>query len=879
MRELVDLTPLYDLLKIPEIGRRLVETIRHSEPERRVEDGAGNVCGAIPDDRMGGGIQYESRTVERRFPIAWRFDPGVIEYWDQPTTLNLSYHNKAGRRLCSSHRPDYLLIANSAINFIECKPPAKLADLSSKYPDRFTLNSNGRWVSPAGEIACAPYGIGYQVALPSDIPAIFVRNADFLIDYLRELPDQSMEAAIDEVCRLVVESKVIRLDRLLESAPSSDAVYFAITQRRVHFRMTEQLLCRPEVSYVFESDIYAEGLRYTLENQATSGSVTLDLEIGVEVIWDGKRWRIVNFGEATYSLVDEGGNIARLREMQIAELVRDGHMSALKRERDGLAEAQEILLSTSPQDLAEGVRKAKILDSISKGVKENVEVAARTIREWQKDMKEAFAKYGNAFIGLLGRTSRRGWRGSHLNDTMDQEIARSIDEDYLTPSPRDATAAYRLYKARCKEKGVPSCSYETYRTRIKQIQETHRLERRHGRKMAYQSAGPLPGPACSSDVLPTHGDRFLELTHADHTELPIDLVSAITGQVLGRPWLSVLLDAYTRVVLAYFITFEPPSYRALMMLFRECVRRYGRLPSKCITDWGPEFKSIYFEALLTSHFVERMHREAGEPRYGSLIEKINATTQTQFVKDLLGNTTNLVMARSLSSSHYPEHHAVWTPDAFDDRLGQWFYEIYPNNPHLGINERPADRMQRSLASIGTRKIRLITYNESFIRETLPAPERETRCIKKGTIKVNHVPYVGTALDDTTLWGDNVSVRYDPYDISYVYAFVKQRWERLRTNNQLILDYTEREIRMAHMEVYARCRDSYREYIRVPEQMLQFLRDVHNQERHLLALRKYNIDRQLMESKPAVVAVARARGNQLANEPVPMHRRGGKGGRS
>ncbi len=34
------------------------------------------------------------------------------------------------------------------------------------------------------------------------------------------------------------------------------------------------------------------------------------------------------------------------------------------------------------------------------------------------------------------------------------------------------------------------------------------------------------------------------------------------------------------------------------MAFRLCVKRYGRLPQEIVVDHGPEFGSVYFEALL-----------------------------------------------------------------------------------------------------------------------------------------------------------------------------------------------------------------------------------------------------------------------------------------
>ena len=47
-----------------------------------------------------------------------------------------------------------------------------------------------------------------------------------------------------------------------------------------------------------------------------------------------------------------------------------------------------------------------------------------------------------------------------------------------------------------------------------------------------------------------------------------------------------------------FLTFDPPSYRSVMMVMRDCVRRHSRLPQIVVVDNGKEFSSVYFETLL-----------------------------------------------------------------------------------------------------------------------------------------------------------------------------------------------------------------------------------------------------------------------------------------
>jgi putative transposase len=69
------------------------------------------------------------------------------------------------------------------------------------------------------------------------------------------------------------------------------------------------------------------------------------------------------------------------------------------------------------------------------------------------------------------------------------------------------------------------------------------------------------------------------------------LVSSITGKPLAKPHATFLTDAYSRRLLAVHVSYEPPSYRSVMMAFRLCVQRYGRLPQELVVDHGPEFGS------------------------------------------------------------------------------------------------------------------------------------------------------------------------------------------------------------------------------------------------------------------------------------------------
>lgn len=79
--------------------------------------------------------------------------------------------------------------------------------------------------------------------------------------------------------------------------------------------------------------------------------------------------------------------------------------------------------------------------------------------------------------------------------------------------------------------------------------------------------------------------QALAIPAIDHTQLDIELISERTGKPLGRPWLSFAIDAYSRWVVAIYLTYDPPSYHTVMMVVRDMVRRFARLPECGAMRW------------------------------------------------------------------------------------------------------------------------------------------------------------------------------------------------------------------------------------------------------------------------------------------------------
>src|SRR2546428_708886 len=91
-----------------------------------------------------------------------------------------------------------------------------------------------------------------------------------------------------------------------------------------------------------------------------------------------------------------------------------------------------------------------------------------------------------------------------------------------------------------------------------------------------------------------------EIWQADHCLLDILLVRE--GQAPAKPWLTVVMDDYSRAVAGYFLTFDAPSALNTSLALRQAIWRKDEprwhvcgIPQILYTDCGSDFKSQHIE--------------------------------------------------------------------------------------------------------------------------------------------------------------------------------------------------------------------------------------------------------------------------------------------
>src|SRR5256884_327046 len=341
----------------------------------------------------------------------------------------------------------------------------------------------------------------------------------------------------------------------------------------------------------------------------------------------------------------------------------------------------------SPDQMAEANR-LELIRAYQAGEPLADGVCGRTVRNWMQNYRRAEALHGKGYLGLLPRFDRRGNRTPKLPGKTRALIIQFIETHYQTLTQKRRLHVYGALARACESHGTPAPSYRTFCHAVRHHDPSYEQTlKRKGRRAAYGLEPPYLELELTT---PRHGDRTFHICHIDHTELDIELVCSHTGQNLGRPWYTILTDAFSRRLLAIFLTFDPPSYRSCMMVLRECVRRHGRFPQSLVVDGGKEFDSLYFDTLLARFECPKKTRPPAKARFGSVCERLFGTSNTRFIHNLAGNTQIMKNIRQVTKDVDPKRHAEWTLAELYGCLSQWAYEIYDTIPHPALGQSPRE---------------------------------------------------------------------------------------------------------------------------------------------------------------------------------------------
>lgn len=421
------------------------------------------------------------------------------------------------------------------------------------------------------------------------------------------------------------------------------------------------------------------------------------------------------------------------------------------------------------------VYSKKTKEDVIKVAKEN-NIGVSTIYKWIKLFNE-----NGTVASILGKEKNGGRGKSRLSIEQEKIISEVIEKHYLNKSRNSINKTIRKVFEICLKKNIKLPHSITIRSRIKNISEEEILKKRVSVKEAKYKFEPLKG-SFPEVYFP------YSVVQIDHTKVDIILVDDIQRKPYKRPWITVAIDIYSRMVVGFYLSFETPGTLGTGMCISNAI-----LPKEIWLEkigvkaewpcWGKintlhldnakEFRGNSLKKSCQNYDINIEYRPVATPHWGGHIERLLGTFSKE-IHDLPGTTFSSPLLRK----HYDSaKNSSLTLEEFEKWLTIYITNIYHNKIHSGIGMTPLDKYNLGIfgdennLGIGiTPKI----LNERKLRiDFMPIIERT---IQEYGVIIDHITYYHDILRNYIHSKDKDGkkrkyiFRRDPRDISEIYFY-------------------------------------------------------------------------------------------------------------
>lgn len=421
------------------------------------------------------------------------------------------------------------------------------------------------------------------------------------------------------------------------------------------------------------------------------------------------------------------------------------------------------------------VYSKKTKEDVIKVAKEN-NIGVSTIYKWIKLFNE-----NGTVASILGKEKNGGRGKSRLSFEQEKIISEVIERHYLNKSRNSINKTIRKVFEICLKKNIKLPHSITIRSRIKNISEEEILKKRVSVKEAKYKFEPLKGS------FPQVHFPY-SVVQIDHTKVDIILVDDIQRKPYKRPWITVAIDIYSRMVVGFYLSFETPGTLGTGMCISNAI-----LPKEIWLEkigvkaewpcWGKintlhldnakEFRGNSLKKSCQNYDINIEYRPIATPHWGGHIERLLGTFSKE-IHDLPGTTFSSPLLRKEYDS---AKNSSLTLEEFEKWLTIYITNIYHNKIHSGIGMTPLDKYNLGIfgdennLGIGiTPKI----LNERKLRiDFMPIIERT---IQEYGVIIDHITYYHDILRNYIHSKDKSGkkrkyiFRRDPRDISEIYFY-------------------------------------------------------------------------------------------------------------
>ena len=320
-------------------------------------------------------------------------------------------------------------------------------------------------------------------------------------------------------------------------------------------------------------------------------------------------------------------------------------------------------------------------------------------------------------------------------------------EGLALAKPRRTTAAiHKQANAVALQRGWSPVSYSTVRSIVAGM-DPGMLTMAHQGPASYRDQYEL--------VWRRRAERPNAVWQADHTELDILVLDAEERTV--RPWLTTVLDDYSRAICGYMLFTGAPSSMNTALALRQAIwpKSTGDwpmcgIPDVLYVDHGTDFTSHHLAQAARDLHFEIIFSAVARPQGRGKIERFFGTINTELLAGLSGYlrgvrnpTPRLTLAE------------------LDTAIGDFIGRTYHQREHQEIKESP----QRAWSGNGWLPRLPETIDELNL---LPLTVAKPRIVHRDGVHFLGLRYVSPLL--AAYVGESVILRYEPRDIAEIQVF-------------------------------------------------------------------------------------------------------------
>ncbi len=215
------------------------------------------------------------------------------------------------------------------------------------------------------------------------------------------------------------------------------------------------------------------------------------------------------------------------------------------------------MVTLSDGDWAKAKQRADVigpLAELSPVGKIAAEEAAAQLGISRRKVYELIKRYraSDGLVTDLASGRSDGGKGKRRTEAeVDTIITEVIKTMYLSRQRKSEESIVREVRRRCRQSGYRLPAGNTIRARIRLLNPQKVAQKRHGQDAArsfMSAAGKAPEPTEPLDVV-----------QMDHSPMDVIVVDEKAREPIGRPYLTLAIDTFTRCIVGLLLTLEAPS--------------------------------------------------------------------------------------------------------------------------------------------------------------------------------------------------------------------------------------------------------------------------------------------------------------------------------